>query len=96
MSSYLEKEIAKDDLVFWDDVLESQANSYGKVELPYLAQQLKYHRPSKVLDIGTGNGSFLIRIAESFPDIKFVGIDHNEGLLKLGIDRIKQSGLKKR
>jgi len=35
-----------------------------------------------VLDIGTGEGSFLLNLAKNLPDVNFVGIDHNDDFLK--------------
>jgi tRNA G46 methylase TrmB len=36
----------------------------------------------RVLDIGTGNGHFLCRMAERYPDKQFVGIETSEPLIE--------------
>ena len=36
----------------------------------------------RVLDIGTGNGHFLCRVAERYPDKQFVGIETSEPLIE--------------
>lgn len=50
---------------------------------------LKYFSSLKtesVLDIGCGNGDFLIQLAEMYPDIKFIGIDFSEEAIKLALN----------
>ena len=40
-----------------------------------------------VLDLGTGNGAFLRRLAESEPKIQFIGVDKREALLDLAREK---------
>lgn len=53
---------------------------------------LKDVQPKNMLDIATGTGDFAIEAMKLNPD-KVVGIDISEGMLKLGIEKIKKLGL---
>jgi trans-aconitate 2-methyltransferase len=93
MKTYLENELSKDALQFWDETLEAQIQFSGTVELPYLLSKIRQRKPARIIDIGTGNGAFLLRIAQEFPEIHFVGIDHNQGLLELFKKKLAKAGL---
>jgi hypothetical protein len=62
MKTYLEQELSKDALQFWDETLEAQVNFSGRVELPYLIDRIRRSRPGRVADVGTGReGAFALR-----------------------------------
>ncbi len=46
-----------------------------------------------VLDIGTGNGHFLCRLAERYPDKRFTGVEVSEPLVELARDNVRERGL---
>ncbi|MBL7882937.1 MAG: bifunctional demethylmenaquinone methyltransferase/2-methoxy-6-polyprenyl-1,4-benzoquinol methylase UbiE [Bacteroidia bacterium] len=47
------------------------------------------NKPKQILDIATGTGDFAIEAIKIQPD-KIIGIDISNGMLQLGIDKIKQ------
>ncbi len=63
---------------------------------PKEADALEAHGLSNaatVLDIGTGNGYFLSRLADRYPEKRFTGIENNEALAHAARERIKTAGL---
>lgn len=63
---------------------------------PAEAECLEEHglRPAKgVLDIGTGNGHFLCRMAERYPDKQFVGIETSEPLIERAFKTAREMNL---
>ncbi len=53
---------------------------------------LKEFQPETILDIATGTGDFAIEAMKLYPK-KIVGVDISEGMLKLGVEKIKKLGL---
>jgi ubiquinone/menaquinone biosynthesis C-methylase UbiE len=61
-----------------DTFVESHLNLQVKISYPEHHGFLLRHglkECTHVLDVGTGNGTFVARLAEDHPEIKFVGID---------------------
>jgi SAM-dependent methyltransferase len=59
-------------------VLAAQTNSLGALEAPLAADLLRAHKCRTVLDVGCGEGSFLLNLAARAEGERFLGIDHNE------------------
>jgi SAM-dependent methyltransferase len=59
-------------------VLVAQTESLGVVETPIVEDLLKKHRSRTVLDIGCGEGSFLLQIAGRLKGAHFLGIDQSQ------------------
>jgi demethylmenaquinone methyltransferase / 2-methoxy-6-polyprenyl-1,4-benzoquinol methylase len=55
---------------------------------------LKQKLPKKILDVATGTGDFAIASAVLNPE-KITGIDISEGMLKVGLEKVKQRKLDK-
>lgn len=53
---------------------------------------LKEQKPKTILDIATGTGDFAIAAMTLNPE-KVVGVDISEGMLKLGVEKVKKAGL---
>lgn len=53
---------------------------------------LKKHNPKQILDIATGTGDFAIAALDLQPE-KVIGIDISEGMLKVGIEKLKKRKL---
>ena len=53
---------------------------------------LKEFHPKTILDIATGTGDFAIEAMKLLPE-KIIGVDISEGMLKLGIEKIKKLGI---
>jgi demethylmenaquinone methyltransferase/2-methoxy-6-polyprenyl-1,4-benzoquinol methylase len=49
-------------------------------------------KPKTILDIATGTGDFAIAAMKLNPD-KVIGVDISEGMLKLGVEKVKKLGL---
>ena len=43
--------------------------------IPLVIDAIEKDKPSRILEIGTGNGDVLVYLASKFPDIEFTGID---------------------
>jgi SAM-dependent methyltransferase len=59
-------------------VLVEQTKSLGRLEIPLVEDLLRKSRCRTVLDIGCGEGSFLLQLADKVKGARFLGIDHNE------------------
>jgi demethylmenaquinone methyltransferase/2-methoxy-6-polyprenyl-1,4-benzoquinol methylase len=55
-------------------------------------RMLAAEKPRTVLDIATGTGDFAIEAMKLNPE-KVVGVDISEGMLKLGIEKVRKLGL---
>ena len=78
MGSLLESKLTAEQHALLKKVLVAQTESLGMVELPIVEDLLKKHRCRTVLDIGCGEGSFLLQLARRLKGADFLGIDHNE------------------
>jgi ubiquinone/menaquinone biosynthesis C-methylase UbiE len=63
-------------------VLIAQTNSLGTLEAPIVEDLLRKNRCRSVLDVGCGEGSFLLDVAAGLKSTRFLGIDHNELALR--------------
>ena len=61
--------------------LDAQVEGYGVLDIPLVSRELRPYASGNMLDIGTGNGAFLFKIAENNPDIQFIGLEHNPDFL---------------
>ena len=66
-----------------DSLEKLQVNGSFPLELPLLFSSAHWHKATSVMDLGTGNGYFLKKIADIFPDKQYVGIDISENFIKL-------------
>ena len=78
MSSLMESELTAEQHAKIKTVLVAQTESLGMVEMPIVEDLLKKHRCRTVLDIGCGEGSFLLGLARKLKATHFLGIDHNQ------------------
>lgn len=88
---------------YWDERAIKQRGSLStttediwlrKLEASLLMAQLKKFREVRsVLDIGCGDGNTLITIAKKFPDIKFVGGDYSEKMIRIAKERLSKESL---
>lgn len=56
-------------------------------------RQLMPYKPSMMLDIATGTGDFAIMSAQKLRPKKIIGIDISEGMMHIGEEKVKSSGL---
>jgi len=74
-------------------VLEIQAEAYGYLDLPILSQELRGYSGGNVLDVGTGDGSFLCKIAEKNATLNFLGIEPSAELFAKAASRLQKMRL---
>lgn len=76
-----ENELRQEVVEAFENILKAQTETYGVFEIEYLSSLIKQFDVKSVLDIGTGDGSFLLELAKRFKGLQFVGIDHNDSFL---------------
>ena len=77
MTTYFEQTVGLDRAEVVAQVLDLQTEAFGYLDVPMLSREFRDFSGGNALDIGTGDGSFLARLAEANTDIQFVGIEHN-------------------
>lgn len=78
MTSLLESGLTARQHALLKTVLVAQTAANGRLEAPLVAELLRKEKHRRVLDIGCGEGSFLVDLARRLRATRFVGIDHNE------------------
>lgn len=76
-------------------VLEAQTRASGSVELPLVEGVLRERElgRGRVLDVGSGEGSFLCRLAARLPRASFLGLEHNAFAVARGVRRARRRRL---
>lgn len=59
----------------WDSLLEGQANFFFDYEIKYLTEKTSWDKIKSIIDIGTGNGVYLSKLAAYSPDKIFKGLE---------------------
>lgn len=93
MGTFFEQTIGLDRAEVIARVLNTQTDSYGYIEIPVLSRLLRQYRRGSVLDIGSGDGSFLFKVAEKNPHMGFVGVEHNPEFFKKALSRLEEMKL---
>lgn len=78
MGSLMESKLTAEQHALIKTVLVAQTKSLGPVEAPVVEDLIRRHKCRTVLDIGCGEGSFLLEIARKLRGVRFLGIDHSE------------------
>lgn len=74
-------------LKLWDDLQTVQANISLDLELPiYFSSSVWLKRGGRVLDVGSGNGHYILRLRDWFPDKTYYGIDTSTELIESARD----------
>ena len=89
MGSMMESTLTPEQHALLAAVLVAQTESLGVLEIPVVEDLLRRHRCRRVLDIGCGEGSFLLRLARHYEDAHFVGIDHRELAVKDAVRQLR-------
>jgi ubiquinone/menaquinone biosynthesis C-methylase UbiE len=76
-----------------EPIYKAQSDAFGFFDYPFLIDMINKNNVSRILDVGTGEGSFLIGLAQRTKNIQFDGIDLNENLVEIGKFNNKQLGL---
>lgn len=69
-------------LALWDRLLTLQADVTVGFELPAYFTEPAWRRARRVLDVGTGNGAYLRRLARLFPGKDYLGVDRSAELVE--------------
>lgn len=76
-----------------EPIYKAQVDAFGVLDFPFLLDVISKNNTRKILDIGTGEGSFLIELAQRTENITFDAIDLNENLVQIGQSNSRQLGL---
>ncbi len=76
-----------------EPIYRAQADAFGLLDYPFITNIINQNNASRILDIGTGDGSFLIGLANRIKNISFDAIDLNENLVEVAKINNEQSGL---
>ncbi len=60
----------------WDVFLEGQAQLFFEPEFQWIANQVWWQQAKSILEIGSGNGAYLSKLADQFQEKTFYGIDN--------------------
>jgi 2-polyprenyl-3-methyl-5-hydroxy-6-metoxy-1,4-benzoquinol methylase len=72
---------------------KAQIAAFGPLDYPLLTNLIKTHNITRVLDVGTGEGSFLIGLANRTENIAFDAIDLNKNLISIAKFRNEEAKL---
>ena len=73
----------------WDLLQRYQSDFCIAQELPHFYTFERWLEARNVIDVGTGNGYYLNRIVDLFPEKTYVGLDHSAELLRIASERIQ-------
>jgi len=86
---------------YWDERARSYSGSVGATtDDVYLREleiftivttlrELDLPKPARVLDVGCGDGYSTLKVADTFRDMQFLGIDFSEGMIKIARQRLE-------
>lgn len=72
----------------WDLMQRLQVDFCIDLEWPFYYQSEAWHKASSVLDIGCGNGYYVGKLAERFPDKNYTGYDISEEFIAIARDEL--------
>lgn len=75
-----------------EPIYKAQVDAFGSLDYPFLTKLITQTHACKILDIGTGEGSFLIGLASKTKGITFDAIDLNENLIEIAKLNSRQAG----
>lgn len=82
----------RDTTIEVESVYKAQSEAFGLLDYSFLLDIINKNHSRKILDVGTGDGSFLLNLAEKAPHVKFDAIDLNKNLIETGIANCKKLG----
>jgi SAM-dependent methyltransferase len=78
----------------WDEVQKLQIELSLAQELAFYYSCAQWQASRTVVDLGSGNGFYLSKIAEHFPDKRYKGIDKSSELINIAMNEHKDSGIR--
>lgn len=94
MATLMESKVTARQHAMIKKVLVAQTKSLGMLEAPIVEDLLRKHKCRTALDIGCGEGSFLLQVAEKAKGARFLGIDHNELAIRDALRRLQRRPLR--
>jgi len=94
MKSMLETYLTLKQTKLLSATLEAQTRACGFAELPTVVSILNERKCRDVLDVGTGEGSFLIEVARKAKGTRFLGVDHNAFAIEKATARLRRRSMK--
>lgn len=73
--------------------LKNQTKLFSEAEIEWLKDTFWWQEAGNILEIGSGNGSYLSLLAENFSDKKFVGIEVSKSFLEFSNNTYHQKNL---
>ena len=77
----------------WDHYLKRQTDLYFGQEANWLAQKECWVKARHVLELGSGNGTYLHQLSETFKDKTFLGLEKNSAYVKQASAQFTRTGL---
>jgi len=77
----------------WGVFLIMQTDLFFPNELPLIERGAWWQRSQRILDLGSGNGAYLHKLAERFPEKSFLGIDKLPDPVEKAVQRYAQNNL---
>ena len=71
----------------WDRLMTLQADLTMPLELEFYRTCAEWRRARSVLDMGTGNGHYIRRLAAQFPEKRYIGIDNCDAYVGIAESR---------
>ena len=94
MKSMLESFLTLEQTDLLSTTLQAQTRASGAVEAPAVVRILQERGCRNVLDVGTGEGSFLLEVARRARGCRFLGIDHNRFAIGKAQARLRRRSLR--
>lgn len=92
MGTVMESKLSPEQHAMVMEALRAQTESLGVLEAPLVAELLERRGVGAVLDIGCGDGSFLLKVAASLPGVRFTGVDHSEMAVRDARRKVRRRG----
>jgi SAM-dependent methyltransferase len=77
----------------WNAFLTGQANLYFDPEAKWLSQESGWIKAQNILELGSGNGTYLSRLSESFKEKVFLGIEKQAPFVEQSNAQFSRPGL---
>jgi len=94
MGTMMESKMTRAQHALIKAILVAQTESIGNLEAPLVADLLRKGKCRRVLDIGCGEGSFLLKVAAQVKNALFVGIDQNHLAVEDARRRLDRTGVR--
>jgi 2-polyprenyl-3-methyl-5-hydroxy-6-metoxy-1,4-benzoquinol methylase len=78
-----------DSALLWEAVLANQSHLYLESDLKFFFNQPAWQSAKKVLELGCGNGAFLSKLSNYFPEKRYLGVEIDEKNLNIAKERCK-------